>query len=103
MSSKLFKNLVINAYKKQVENELKERSKKKGILIKLLNANRKRSSKLVEILKETEHQNVNTHTGTTAQKSDEEFLKRYSQMGKGGPKHSIAVSRAHHLTNFLSE
>jgi len=54
-------------------------------------------------LKETEHQNVNTHTGTTAQKSDEEFLKRYSQMGKGGPKHSIAVSRAHHLTNFLSE
>lgn len=103
MSSKLFKNLVINAYKKQVENELKKRSKKKGILIKLLNANSKRSSKLVEILKETEHQNVNTHTGTTAQKSDEEFLKRYSQMGKGGPKHSIAVSRAHHLTNFLSE
>jgi len=75
-----------------------EKTKKKGELIKILNAHSKRSYKLVEILNESDSLNSRNNRVT-----DDEFLKKYNQMPKGGPTHSIAVNRAHHLTNFLNE
>lgn len=101
MSIRLGRKLLIDSYKKQLTNELREKNKKKGVLIKILNSNEKRSKTLVQILKETDQptSSSSSSSGTT----DDEFLKKYNQMPKGGPKHSIAVARAHHLTNFLSE
>ena len=97
MSIRLGSNkLLIDTFKKKLANELREKNKKKGVLTKILNSNSKRSQTLVQILKETEQ----PHTTNV---NDDDYLRKYNQMPKGGPKHSIAVTRAHHLTNFLSE
>jgi ribosome-binding factor A len=115
MSKKLVKKLIIGAYEKQIQLKLLEKYKKKGELIKILNSNTKRSKTLVEIFKsdinipQTAASETSKTTNDEAKKqvnysvSDDEFLKKYNQMPKGGPKYSIAVKRAHHLTNFLSE
>jgi hypothetical protein len=97
------KKLVINGFKTKFEKELREKVSKKGVLVKLINSNMKRANVLVDILKESDDLNTISHGKNAAQKTDDEYLKKFSQMPKGGPKHSIAVSRAHHLTNFLSE
>ena len=123
-SGKFIKNIVVDAWKKKIQSTLNEKNRKKGVLIKVMKSNYKRSNTLVEILKESDQLNSATRfgdasrpTGSTAKSttgdtanattsfgvSDEEFLKKYNQMPKGGPKHSIAAKRAHHLTNFLSD
>jgi ribosome-binding factor A len=109
---KLFKSLVINAYKKKHEEQIRQKFAKKGLLSKMFESNRNRTKSLIDILKESDDLNTistnnqfdktaNTNSNTNT-KSDEEFLKKFYNTPKGGPKHSIAVNRAHHLTNFLS-
>ncbi|CAF1011800.1 unnamed protein product [Brachionus calyciflorus] len=104
----MLKRFVINAYEKRLQKHIKDKYSKKGVLIKVFDSNKKRSESLVEILKESD--NFNTLNSSKKQenlknetKSEEEFLSKFRNVVKGGPKHSIAVNRAHHLTNFLSE
>ena len=98
-SSGIAKQLMLNAYKRKLASELKEKSRKKGLLVKVLSSNSKRSNTLVDILKESS----NFSTLNTAKPSDDDFLKKFRTMPKGGPSHKIATSRAHHLSNFLTE
>ena len=122
-SGKFIKNIVVDAWKKKIQLTMSEKNRKKGVLIKVMKSNYKRSNTLVEILKESDQLNSatrfgdasrpaastakstndSTNSSTSFGLSDEEFLKKYNQMPKGGPKHSIAAKRAHHLTNFLSD
>ena len=107
------KLFIINFYQKQLGKALRQKRAKKGLLIKIMDANRKRSEVLDSILKESSNLdtlNMAAKFASTQQheqqqqvKSDEEFLKKYYQTPKGGPKHSIAEARAHHLTSFLTE
>lgn len=110
MSSNIAKRMIINAYKKRLDKELKSKFAKKGLLIKVFESNKKRSDSLVEILKESDdlnHMSNNSSSSSSSSssrvKTDDEYLKKFHNVPKGGPKHSIAVKRAHHLTNFLSE
>jgi ribosome-binding factor A len=112
MASKAGRTFVIDYYKKQLQQEAKKRMAKKGLLTKIVESKKKRANVLVNILQESNNFNTlnndsfkNATEANSEKKppSDEEFLKKYYQAGKGGPKHSIAVSRAHHLTNFLTE
>lgn len=110
---KLFKSIVINAYKKKHEEQIRQKFAKKGLLQKMFQANTNKTKSLIEILKESDDLNTlstknqfektaTTNNNENNVKSDEEFLKKFYNTPKGGPKHSIAVRRAHHLTNFLS-
>jgi ribosome-binding factor A len=98
-SSGIAKQLMLNAYKRKLASEMKEKSRKKGLLVKVLSSNSKRSNTLVDILKESS----NFSTLNAAKPSDDDFLKKFRTMPKGGPSHKIATSRAHHLSNFLTE
>jgi ribosome-binding factor A len=115
MAARIGKQLVLDAYKKKLNKEMQEKFAKKGLLKKMFDANKKRTNTLVEILKESDNLNTmqnnnysknnnGSSTTTSSTKPDnEQFLKKYYQTQTGGPKHSIAVNRAHHLTNFLTE
>ncbi len=79
-------------------------------LIKMLATNEKRTSALVEILSDTETQASLskkkpdlTENTSQAKMNDNDYLKKYYQTSKGGPNHSIAQNRAHHLTKFLRQ
>jgi ribosome-binding factor A len=72
---------------------------KKGLLTKLAETKSRKSSSLEQILKES---TAPTPT-SSSQPSNDEYLRKFNTTTQGGPKHSIAVTRAHHLTNFLSE
>jgi len=114
-SKQLVKSIVIDAQKIKEKAFLLEKNAKKGLLTKLLQANSKRTSALIEILSETETQKTikkkneailkkaSVANSEQATKSNEEFLKKYYQTPKGGPNHSIAQNRAHHLTKFLRQ
>ena len=98
------KRLMLNVWKAKCEKELREKTRKKGLLIKMIDSNSNRSEKLVDILKEPS--GVNTSASSTDNSksfSEAEFLRKYHESSKGGPNHSIAQNRAHHLTNFLSQ
>jgi ribosome-binding factor A len=112
MTARIARRFIIDAYKKQLAKEEKIKNAKKGLLTKIFLANKKKSNALIDILKESNNLNTmnsdafkSTSTGDQQHmyKSNEEFLKKYYDAPKGGPKHSIAVTRAHHLTNFLTE
>ena len=106
--------LALDVYKRVLAKEMKQRNMKKGLLIKIYEANSKRSGALDEILTESDQLNnmrakaerdanmAGTRDAPTTQ-SEEEFLKKFRDMPKGGPTHSIAETRKNHLTNFLSE
>lgn len=114
-TKQLAKSIVIDAQKIKNKAYLLEKNAKKGLLTKLLQANTKRTNALVEILSETETQKTikkkseailkkaSAADSEQATKSNEEFLKKYYQTPKGGPNHSIAQNRAHHLTKFLRQ
>ncbi|RNA14777.1 hypothetical protein BpHYR1_053583 [Brachionus plicatilis] len=97
----MLKRFVINAYEKRFQKELREKLAKKGLLTKVLDNNKKRTDSLIDILKESD--NLNTLRSSPGLKTEEEYLAKFRNASHGGPKHSIAVNRAHHLTNFLSE
>lgn len=109
-SSQLTKTLVINAAKIQLRAEIAEKKRKKGILTKLVTVNAHRTNALVEILSSTETQaslkkksvSHSVHP-LNHSVSDNTFLKKYYEAPKGGPNHSIAPNRAHHLTKFLRQ
>lgn len=92
---------------KKARTRAKKKLAKKSVMEKVLKANRHKSHALMDILKESDNLNtmsVNRNpTESTKIKSDDEYLKNFYNAPKGGPKHSIAVNRAHHLTNFLRD
>lgn len=95
---------MINAYKNRFDHELRAKSRKKGLLVKMINANKSRSNVLDEILKESNDLNtINNASSSSRSASNDEYLKKFNTTMRGGPKHSIAQTRAHHLTNFLSD
>ena len=104
----LTKKIVINAYKTKLEKEMRQKMAKKGVLIKMIEANSKRTKCLSDILKESDNLNIlsnnkTSQNDTNEKMSDADIMKKYRNTPKGGPKHSIAVNRAHHLSNFLTE
>jgi ribosome-binding factor A len=125
MTSKVARTLIIDAYKKKLQQETRQKMAKKGLLTKIVASKKKRANVLVNILQESNNFNTlnndsfrssqqtassstsgdsSSSCSSSSKKSDDdEFLKKYYQASQGGPKHSIAVSRAHHLTNFLTE
>ena len=115
MTSKVSKLFVIGAYKRSLQNETKLKNAKKGLLIKICHRNKGRTNVLSEILAQTndlntinsknfKNNNIDDSSATkTANASDDEYLKKFYQTPNGGPKHSIAINRAHHLTSFLTE
>ena len=107
--------LVIDAHRKKVHRELTAKLAKKGVLTKLFDSNKKRTSTLDQILAESDDINVganfasNNATQSAQQqqqqqqgRSNSDFLRRYTTMPKGGPSRGIALHRAHHLTEFLT-
>ncbi len=107
MSSQLAKTLIIDAARKQLNARLFEKNKKKGLLTKLLATNEKRTNALVDILSEAETQasmaKKRPDLDAQTNPNDSSYLKKYYQTARGGPNHSIAQNRAHHLTKFLRQ
>lgn len=97
----MLKRFVINAFETRFKKEISKKFAKKGLLIKILNNKQKSSNSLLEILKESD--DLNTLRNRSGRITEEEYLSKFRNSSHGGPKHSIAVGRAHHLTNFLSE
>lgn len=105
MSSQLVKKLVIDAARNKFKAAIFEKNKKKGILTKLMATNHSRTSKLVDILSDAETQATMSkkRPDLSQDASDNEYLKTYYKTPKGGPNHTIATNRAHHLTKFLRQ
>lgn len=86
------KKLLVNAFRNQQEKAIREKMKKKGRLIKILEANQKRSIALVDILKESDTFNtmssfnrMSNETSSQANEtsSNEEFLKKFRNIPVG--------------------
>lgn len=97
------RKLVVDAIKIKTRFQQLEKTRKKGLLTKMLKSNSNRSSALMNILTESDRSKTRSTAESDHKVSDDEFLKKYNQMPKGGPNHSIAQNRAHHLTKFLKQ
>ena len=108
------KKLTLNIYRNMLEKEMRQRTRKQALLHKIYDANSKRTKALDDVLTESDNLNKMKRkvasdptsaaavNATNPTKSEQEFLEKFRNMPKGGPTHSIAVSRKNHLTNFLS-
>lgn len=106
----MLKRFAINAYETRLQRQIKQKFAKKGLLIKVFDSNKKQSDSLIQILKESNDLNTLNNANKSENpssksriKTEDEYLSKFRNVSKGGPNHSIAISRAHHLTNFLSE
>ena len=106
------KKLALNVYQNLLDKTMKEKLKKQSLLHKIYDANSKRSEALDQALNEADHVNrtkkkMNNNPSCAASssttRSEEEFLEKFRNMSKSGPKHGIAEIRKNHLTNFLSD
>lgn len=97
----MYRRFLINRFENIYQKELKEKISKKGLLVKVLTNNKRKTDSLIEILKDTD--DLNALKKSFQKITEEEYLSKFRNIVNNRFKHSIADQKANYLSEFLNE